>query len=247
MRTDRKSRDELLNALVSYMRGKIKTDEFDQKRAALQTEDKSARAVADLMWHAYDDLVNHPISVTEEYWNMLQRYAAFLRTNLELEEVVKRRQHPYRGFAVLGLAALAVVFLVALWTSAWVVLAGAWLVIGCVWAFVLPAPDTDPEVEQLWQSAPFWNEQEWRQYEPLLNGLDLPQYDPVAHNRPVRSKAMDWITMLPWRIVCAAFVPLGFLSAMFPRKTPVLMVRPAGQPEGPGSECEKEAECGCRG
>ncbi len=243
MPTDRKSRGELLDALVSYMRGEIKSDEFDEKRAALLTEDKSAHAIADTLWHAYDDLVNHPISVTEECWHMLQRYAAFLRTDLELEEVIKRRQHPNRGFAVLGLVALAAVFLLALWTAAWAVLAGTWLVIGLVWVFVLPEPDTDPEVERLWQFAPFWNEQEWRQHEQLLDDLDLPEYDPAVHHKPIRRNVGDWVLMLPFRILRVAFVPLGLILALRADKTWVLMIRPNSQPEAPSSASERETTC----
>jgi hypothetical protein len=85
---DRKARTDLRDALISYLRGEIRTFEFDDRNSAYfeqrLTEDQSVRDVSRILWTMHDDFIDHPVSVTAEGWQFLKRVVAFLGTDLEL-------------------------------------------------------------------------------------------------------------------------------------------------------------------
>ena len=83
---DRQARDQLIAALVAYMRGDIRTREFERRLEAVPTDDEPAlREVVGDLWLIYDDFRDHPVSVPEETWNVLLRVLAALESGLGLE------------------------------------------------------------------------------------------------------------------------------------------------------------------
>jgi hypothetical protein len=85
MAADRKARADLRNALVSYMRGDIRTFEFDDRNSVYfeqgLTEDRSVRDIGRVLWSMHDDFIDHPISVSSDGWLVLKRIVAFLGTD----------------------------------------------------------------------------------------------------------------------------------------------------------------------
>jgi hypothetical protein len=99
MSVDRKAREEIRQALVRYMAGESKAFEFDDRiarfRWAKSTEDGSVRQICDFLWRWYDDLVDHPISVTQEGWLAFRRTIAFLNTDLEIQTKSEKDVWPF--------------------------------------------------------------------------------------------------------------------------------------------------------
>lgn len=99
MSVDRKARDEIRQALVSYMAGEIKSFEFDDHisrfRWAKATDDGGVRQICDALWRIYDDLIDHPISVTQEGWLALRRTIAFLNTDLDIQDKSEKDAWPF--------------------------------------------------------------------------------------------------------------------------------------------------------
>src|SRR5262249_34981932 len=95
---DRKARTDLRDALVSYMRGDIRTFEFDDRNSAYfeqgRTEDRSVHDVARVLWTMHDDFIDHPVSVSAEGWRILARVATFLATDLELSPTAAQKHLP---------------------------------------------------------------------------------------------------------------------------------------------------------
>lgn len=100
MSVDRKAREEISQALVSYMSGEIKSFEFDDHisrfRWAKTTDDSSVRQICDELWRSYDDLIDHPISVTQEGWLALRRTIAFLNTELNIQDKSEKGAWPFQ-------------------------------------------------------------------------------------------------------------------------------------------------------
>lgn len=98
MVADRKARADLRDALVSYMRGDIRTFEFDDRNSVYfekgLTDDRSVREIGSVLWSMHDDFIDHPISVTPEGWLFLMRVVAFLGTELELAPTARRKRLP---------------------------------------------------------------------------------------------------------------------------------------------------------
>jgi hypothetical protein len=99
MGVDRKARDDLRSALVRYMTGEMRSFEFDDQTSPFQsakaTSDESIRRISRELWTIYDDLIDHPISVTPEGWAALRRILAFLQTDLEIEKTRDRDTWPF--------------------------------------------------------------------------------------------------------------------------------------------------------
>jgi hypothetical protein len=84
MTLDRKARTNLRNALVSYMTGAIRTFAFeDQYSMCRKSPDQNVQEIVGFVWYIHDGLIDHPISVTSQGWELLRRAVAFLGTDLE--------------------------------------------------------------------------------------------------------------------------------------------------------------------
>lgn len=99
MVVDRKARTDLRNALVRYMTGEIRSFEFEDKTSPFEiaktTTDNGVRQVAGFLWYIYDELINHPISVTSQGWATLRRILAFLRTDLDIGTTQEQPAWPF--------------------------------------------------------------------------------------------------------------------------------------------------------
>lgn len=101
MSVDREAREEIRQALISYMAGEIKSFDFDDHisrfRWAKATDDGSVRQICDELWRTYDDFIDHPISVTHEGWLALRRTVAFLTTDLQSEDKPSKDAWPFHN------------------------------------------------------------------------------------------------------------------------------------------------------
>lgn len=88
MGVDHNARHDLQTALIAYMAGEIRSYEFDDAVDTFYetkaTDDDSVRRIAHFLWSTYDDLIDHPVSVTQEGWASYRRILAFLATDLEI-------------------------------------------------------------------------------------------------------------------------------------------------------------------
>lgn len=103
MAVDRETRNDLRNSLIAYMTGEIRSFEFDGKVSPLRyrgktTNDKSVRRISRFLWRNYDDLVDHPISVTPQCWAAFRRILAFLHTDLEIEKPQGQDAWPFHDY-----------------------------------------------------------------------------------------------------------------------------------------------------
>ena len=118
MAIDRTKRDRLRNALIGYMQMHISSRPFDLCvcDSLSKTEDHSLIMIARFLWGIYDDLRNHlilhdpervehllahpwveprddkRIRQEKEGWLWLCRTQVFLKTDLELDPTLKKRQ-----------------------------------------------------------------------------------------------------------------------------------------------------------
>jgi hypothetical protein len=229
MAASRSDRESLLKVLVAFMRGEIKSDQFDEQRIVWEEEcrksqDEGAAQVCFLLWHFYDDVDAHPISVSPEQWDALRRYAAFLKTDLELETIVRWRWHGRQWLGILGLPMLVMAGVVLFGTGSWLPLAVVWLVLGVGWVIIRQRCEANDEVRAMWRFAPFWSEEQWRRYEPLAHKLDLPAYDPLIRNRPIRTKAAEYVLWVYGVFLGTAFLPITLLWNCFPGRREAYMV-----------------------
>lgn len=227
MPADTELRSEMLELLVSYMKGHINSSAFDhhlgQLRERCWKRDHSAAMVAYMLYNFYDDFTDHPVSTTEQGWNLLRRYGAFLRTESELEARKKWLPHRKQLIASSCLIGLLIGLMASLSTGSWWYLIVTWLIVGVINALTHAEPAFDPRTQEVLKYAPFWTEAEWKEHEHLIESADLPIYDPATHGKP-------WVSGMPasqlWssRLVTIVFAPAGLLWRLRRMKHEVFMV-----------------------
>lgn len=232
MPADRRVRSQLFEDVIDYMKGHITGHMFAERNLkshedCIKSGDRSAGFVAwPLFDGLYDDFTDHQLSVTEIGWNILRHYAAFLKTELELKRVVRWQKHRGQTHSRWHLAILGIGLLCSYLLQSWPLLLAIWIIIGVHYQFTRPEPpEVDSEVKNLWQFAPFWNAQQWRQYESLLNDADLPAYDPHIYGAPWKRTRLTRITISwPSNLIKFLFWPIGSLWSLRPIKNEIYMV-----------------------
>jgi hypothetical protein len=74
-------RRRLRGALIAYMSGTLRTHAFDDLNSdCMDSRDESVRSIAKWLYGIHDDMVDHPISVSQQVRNDLIRVVAFLGT-----------------------------------------------------------------------------------------------------------------------------------------------------------------------
>lgn len=93
---DRNAREQMADAIRSYMEEKTRAFEFDNMiaEAANGTLDKTVQIIAEELWFHYDDLVNHKIVASKVEWDFFNRLLLLLSSDGEIEVVRNwRRWH----------------------------------------------------------------------------------------------------------------------------------------------------------
>lgn len=216
---DRKGRDEMIEALLAFMRMEARCAAFSARILSIMITDKGLKRIREeLVLGFCDSYVDHFVSVSPERWDVLRRVIAFLRTDLGAEPVRWTIKHWRQWAAVPFLGLLSGAAVAAGLTGRWGILLLAWFAMGIVWVFLVPHPKFGPEVVEQTKFWPFRTEEEWKACEHLLQGMDLPFYDPSVHNRPIRTKgereAIDWLASL--RIPYIVFLPITLVMAFWP-------------------------------
>jgi len=94
--TDREKRAELRDGLMRYMAGDICTFAFDDINSACRdTTDASLKLISKELYLIHDDLIDHPVSVTQESWEALRRTVAFLATDLQTDTATAQFTWPF--------------------------------------------------------------------------------------------------------------------------------------------------------
>lgn len=90
-------RRKLRDAVIAYMNGTISTYAFDDLNCeCMDAPDPSVRHISKLLYQIHDDTVAHPISVTKTTWDTLIRIAAFLDTDLAVNEIMDNDYWPFK-------------------------------------------------------------------------------------------------------------------------------------------------------
>lgn len=93
---DRLARNRLREAVIGYMNGTILTFEFDDLNIECgASPDQSVQLISRFLYSLHDDIIDHPISVTEEGWAALQRVVAFLSTDFAADSTWKNSHWPF--------------------------------------------------------------------------------------------------------------------------------------------------------
>jgi len=233
MALDRKGRDETENVLLAYMRTEIMTYDFYNRLFPIASRDKGLARVREALSEFpddADDYHDHPILASPEAWAWLLRVLAFLRTDLEFEAVYVHTDRRRRRLAAAGLVVIAVAAAISCATGLWGILAIVWLAVGAAWVLWAPPPEPEDRLRELTQFWPFRTESEWLEHEPLLQGLDIPRYQPEAHGRPSRREGA--LSAASREGILAITGPLVLLIAIAEARRTVYLTKSKESPPG---------------
>jgi hypothetical protein len=110
---DREARNALLAAVDDYLRGAIKTFDFDECLVSIRTQDKTVRESASLIWRFYDDIIDHPVKLTRPQWNFCQRLRLILKSDAELSVHRTWNFTAFHAWALAAIIQLPIVLLLA--------------------------------------------------------------------------------------------------------------------------------------
>jgi hypothetical protein len=107
MFVDRKSRDELVEAIDSYLHDELTAFQFDDAIFQIrdQTKDETVKHAVDMLWYFYDDCDDHQVVLDRVGWNYIQRLRILLKSDAALEVSQKRLWSPAQLMAGIALAA----------------------------------------------------------------------------------------------------------------------------------------------
>jgi hypothetical protein len=167
------------------MRGEIDNFELDDRIARIPRHDRAIRKFCFTLWFTYDDLKSHRIHMSAAGWDMLRRMLAFLRSDLEHEDP---EGNLLTRFVRKALSAVYLLILGAvlywLWGRWWTLTAAWWFVGAIVYGLIaLNSRLSGASENNTAQMYPFRDQQQWEANQHLLQGLELPHYDP-AQNGP---------------------------------------------------------------
>jgi hypothetical protein len=89
-------RRRLRGALIAYMSGTLRAHAFDDLNSAcMDSRDESVRSIAKWLYGIHDDLADHPISVSQQVWNVLVRIVVFLGTESPASSCQQAESWPF--------------------------------------------------------------------------------------------------------------------------------------------------------
>lgn len=116
MMIDRTARDRLASAIEEFLDDEISAFKFDDRINAVadETDDETVREVTHLLWHHYDDVIDHKVKLCQAEWDYFQRLLLLLRSDASLQserpDASARGEQPRRwtGRQTIALAGIAV-------------------------------------------------------------------------------------------------------------------------------------------
>jgi hypothetical protein len=190
MAVNRRHRNELADAVATYMRGEIGWDTLQDRISAACPESSDP-----FVHFMAQDLRDLPKSLSEEMWNRLRRELAFLRTDFT-DNRASMPQHVSEPDE-LDMIPLAEWYIFAFAIALAVVPLAGWLPLKIVWVLTFipfqirwwrieAANNTawGAELARRMGFEPFTGEEEWLAHVGLLEPLRIPAFDPRIHNRP---------------------------------------------------------------
>jgi len=228
---DREARTRLADATAAYMRGEMKSFAFDEavEQAMENSKDSALFDVADWLWRFYDDFKDQSVYATPQGWEYLKRLLAFLTTDHAITKRVRRTWHRGQLVALGSLVVLIATY--HPWCNAahWPLFLATWITAALAARYgTNPPAEPTPEMEELWQFAPFLSEEDWQAHARLLDRYGIPPYDPQEHTPPHRSRLEEWALIIPWGILGFVALPLVLLSRL-PPHTETVLLREADQ------------------
>jgi hypothetical protein len=103
---DRPSREQMIEAIQSYMDEMILSDQLDNMIGEITagTQDATVKTVGLAVWGLYDDLQDHLVVASKEQWDYLNRLLLLLRSDAEAT-VVRERFRLMHGAPLLAVGA----------------------------------------------------------------------------------------------------------------------------------------------
>jgi hypothetical protein len=188
MALDRANRDAVALVLADFLRGQVPARALDGRLQALPVDmsepdpdDDQALHVLLLDWFA---LTGGGKTLGRPEWEHLRRHLALLRSDLEPALPVSAE-----GNDLALLSRLARRHLLGLLLSAGLSLLLGWWLLLAGWVAVTPLffvmlwlhSRRRPPAPAPARFAPFADEGQWQAHQHLLQGLDLPAFDPAVH------------------------------------------------------------------
>lgn len=112
---DRIARDKLLAAIDRFLKGETGSFTFDDEVFAIESQDQTVRDIALDCWFCYDDCIDHPVKLTRDGWNHMQRLRLMLASNAQFQKIRRWQWSPAHSYAAGALLVLAMVF----WSQGW--------------------------------------------------------------------------------------------------------------------------------
>ena len=214
---DRNARDQLAEALRSYMDDKITAFELDSAMGKVQTQDKSARKIRLWLWLHYDDLKDHKVVASKAQWDYFNRLLLLLASDAEIEVVRSCfRWHISQAFAAFGVAScILVIFRAGVGEQLF------------FWAFPFGAASmiirrvnsqrrNTNRRSGLDRLAPFPSFSSVRAIRRSVPAFAKTPYRAAIRQRQVRSPIVSKVLWTPWIAIWFAVGPLALLVQSLP-------------------------------
>lgn len=225
MTVDRPHRDELVQAIDRFLHEEINAFDFDEVIFEIRgkTKDATIREVVDLLYHFYDDCVDHPVVLNRASWNCFQRLRLLLNSNAALVSSTQRIWTGSQFIAAAALAAFAwIVYLTGVGSHLWIVVVpfGAVSIALSAWRDRLLRnyyrPDTtlypfDSLAQILWVGRD-------------AVGFRKDRFPAHLESRRIRDRGSEFVCYLQMYVGWVMYSPVALLAQLFPVAIPTRRV-----------------------
>jgi hypothetical protein len=220
---DRPARTQILNAITAYLHGEIHAFEFDERlhQGVLKTKDRTVAFARTALWQLYDDITDHPVHLSKEAWDFVQRLRLILASNVEVQ--TSRSWTLRQPLALVGLLILLLTALrLGLTWNFWCID----ILVGLITILPLYLPSTfaSQQNQEQRRLVPFESLPQLRAIRRTVTDFQKEQYPSALVGRRLRSPAwtvvMLSISTVAWAVCAPLFLTLGLLPT--PQKIKIL-------------------------
>jgi hypothetical protein len=222
---DRNNRDRLIINIQNFMNDKINSFEFDENIFEVQTnsEDKTIKYVVDALWHYYDDIKDHKVTIYKEGWDFIQRLILILTSD---KEIIEKKERKYTIRQVLSLVLFTIFILSYFYIGYSLQLLYISIGLG-IFSMALSWWKEKSEINNLikWELYPFSNIPELLTLKREQKSFQKQHYNQKLEQRNIRSDFIYIFLLIQSKLAWLVFSPFVLLYQSLPETNMTIVIK----------------------
>ena len=222
---DRENRDKLIAVTEKFLNYEIDSFEFDDEitEIANNTNDKTVTKIRNILWHYYDDAVNHKASLTKIGWDTIWRFMLILKSDKELILKKETKYTIRQVVALIFLIILAVSYLKFGFNTNTVLI---YIIAGFLSMSLSWLRENSNENKLInWTIYPFPNITELLKLKRKHPTFKKPKFNQKLQEQKIRNDIENGLLNIVFRFFWFVFTPAVLIYQSMPEKNEYLVIK----------------------